>query len=713
MAGSTNEIDIIQSFQVDGCNTVKAFIGNIGLSYTPTAFNVEYEPITWTLDSFGGDIQNAVINPLTGEITYDAATVLVNNGNANFVVTATDDLGTKVTKNFCFKISDPILSINLACNGDLQEYRNDIVQKLVLFAKAESGYLFQNLAKTIPAINDGDPVFVVENSTGLGDIVAENGTPKLSIDNVDVGLNSIEFDGFSNLQYQPLTVPSQGDAFKLVFLAKVDATNNFATFISGTDATLGQDAILKSGTWQLANYNGFLSLRSGIDTGFTSITLGNYAGTAYVNSITPWQDVNNGQYHLFAADYDGTNFKLYFNGQLVLDVVPISDFYGSSINLFRNINQAAYLKGHLAEFIYGDNTMTYADFIDTQAYFICKYGLDASLLAYASPFAVDLDNCYETISQFEYQKLSNGTEFVYDNINNTYYTLDNVPTPGLGLLKTPQCGGESTPNIDYVLYATDNVVPTLAPPNGVDTTVLLDGTRYEWNGTQWILLPGATFDSTVDFNTTNPNTGGPVFTPNTPASTTVLYVSSVDGSQWTYNGTTYVTAPVSSDWKVTGNAGTVQATNFLGTTDNIGLSFRTNNVIRQTITNNGNVGIGTTTPNSNVHINGSEAGTIINITATTTLNATHHKVLVSNGATNITITLPNALTCLGREYVISRAAGSTGTITIAVSGGNQVQASVGTIGATTSIGLHSVAGGGLRHSFTAANIGGVGFWVRI
>jgi hypothetical protein len=127
---------------------------------------------------------------------------------------------------------------------------------------------------------------------------------------------------------------------------------------------------------------------------------------------------------------------------------------------------------------------------------------------------------------------------------------------------------------------------------------------------------------------------------------------------------------------------------------------------------NGNVGIGTTAPTSVIHINGSEAGSITNITATTTLNATHHKVLVSNGATNITITLPDALTCLGREYVISRAAGSTGSITI-VGTGNQIQALNGTLGATTSIGLHSATGGGLRHSFTAINIGGVGTWVRI
>ena len=162
-----------------------------------------------------------------------------------------------------------------------------------------------------------------------------------------------------------------------------------------------------------------------------------------------------------------------------------------------------------------------------------------------------------------------------------------------------------------------------------------------------------------------------------------------------------------------GNAGTVQATNFLGTTDNVGLSFRTNNLIRQTITNTGNVGIGTPTPTSTLHINGSVAETVTVISATTTLNATHNKVVLNNGTTNITIFLPDALSCIGRKYEFSRYAGSKGTVTVIGSGTNQIQALAGTVGATTTLGAHSATGAGLNHSFTAVNIGGVGVWVRL
>jgi hypothetical protein len=77
------------------------------------------------------------------------------------------------------------------------------------------------------------------------------------------------------------------------------------------------------------------------------------------------------------------------------------------------------------------------------------------------------------------------------------------------------------------------------------------------------------------------------------------------------------------------------------------------------------------------------------------------------------ITLPNALTCIGREYVMSRYANSTGTITVQGSGGNQIQALAGTVGATTTLGAHSASGAGLGHRFKAVNIGGVGVWVRL
>ncbi len=55
-----------------------------------------------------------------------------------------------------------------------------------------------------------------------------------------------------------------------------------------------------------------------------------------------------------------------------------------------------------------------------------------------------------------------------------------------------------------------------------------------------------------------------------------------DGSKWVQLQT-----GAKNEWSLTGNAGTVAGTNFLGTTDNIGLRFKTNNADRFEISNNG------------------------------------------------------------------------------------------------------------------------------
>ncbi|WP_449399150.1 hypothetical protein [Chryseobacterium wanjuense] len=63
-------------------------------------------------------------------------------------------------------------------------------------------------------------------------------------------------------------------------------------------------------------------------------------------------------------------------------------------------------------------------------------------------------------------------------------------------------------------------------------------------------------------------------------------------------GATAATTP----WNILGNSGTTPSTNFLGTTDNQGLALRTNNAEHMRITPTGNVGIGTTTPNSKLDL---------------------------------------------------------------------------------------------------------------
>ena len=99
-------------------------------------------------------------------------------------------------------------------------------------------------------------------------------------------------------------------------------------------------------------------------------------------------------------------------------------------------------------------------------------------------------------------------------------------------------------------------------------------------------IPGT--QNIVDFSTATPNSGSPVFTPNTPADESVVYQSAVDNSLWTYNGTTYVTytAPSSTAWFTS------------GTTNDAGNS-KTSNIYRT-----GRVGIGTNNPTTNLDVVG-------------------------------------------------------------------------------------------------------------
>ena len=77
--------------------------------------------------------------------------------------------------------------------------------------------------------------------------------------------------------------------------------------------------------------------------------------------------------------------------------------------------------------------------------------------------------------------------------------------------------------------------------------------------------------------------------------TPVSAVTPTAGQVLQFNGTSW-TPTNGTFWNLLGNAGTSAATNFLGTTDNNDLVFRTNNTEKMRVLTNGNVGIGTAAP---------------------------------------------------------------------------------------------------------------------
>ena len=91
------------------------------------------------------------------------------------------------------------------------------------------------------------------------------------------------------------------------------------------------------------------------------------------------------------------------------------------------------------------------------------------------------------------------------------------------------------------------------------------------------------------------------------------------------------------------------------------LRISNNGTDRITIQNDGDVGIGTTTPASTLDIQGSLGLGLTSITTSTTLNNTHNVVLCNS---ELTVTLPSAASNTGRIYYIKNNNSAGHNITI-------------------------------------------------
>ena len=128
---------------------------------------------------------------------------------------------------------------------------------------------------------------------------------------------------------------------------------------------------------------------------------------------------------------------------------------------------------------------------------------------------------------------------------------------------------------------------------------------YYYDGSKWQRIINQQPDATIEFNTTDPNSGSPTFNPITPASKDYVYVSTVNNSQWTYNGANYVTytPPASTAWNLAG--GTTDAgsnkTGAISRTGNVGVGTTpTVRLDARATTGDGAVGIGTSAATATV-----------------------------------------------------------------------------------------------------------------
>ncbi|MGO4289497.1 hypothetical protein [Chitinophaga sp. RAB17] len=117
---------------------------------------------------------------------------------------------------------------------------------------------------------------------------------------------------------------------------------------------------------------------------------------------------------------------------------------------------------------------------------------------------------------------------------------------------------------------------------------------------------------------------------------------------------------------------------------------------RLRITATGNVGIATNAPTSTLQVNGSVAKTIKIITSNTTLTDADYTVLAdASSSTNISVTLPDATTCVGRIYNIKLlGTGTSGGMTIKPATGQKLDNATTFVSNVAYLGVTIQAAGG-------------------
>lgn len=461
-------------FSIYAISNLFTTLGQKGAKYTANSTNVLNPPLTWTVESFSGDISNVSIaanSPTTtATVTYDVPATKTNNGYALVRLKAVDASGQIQYTSTNLITSFVISETPLACNGNLQTNNPTLVNtKLNLFAKTSSSdayitYIAPSNSGNVNVAVTGDTVSALVDP-GTGNILktwkgtSAGGTGVVTVRPPVFTSNSSDFNNNPTLNFTAAKKNALGivtgngsGAFKLVFLAKAAGGQN-ATIVSAIPSSnLGAGGAALNGSWQISrrdtnNYFVFRSFDS--FTSYNSQTVNcPQCGNSEV-AFSKWSDFADGKPHLVVVDYDGSKLKGYFDGAKVFEITPNASFppTGNQFRLGANRLGTQFIDMELSELIIGKSTMTTAELITVQGYFLCKYGLDASLLAYASPFSIDND-FYNNPSQFSLQIDGTGKETVYDKINNIYYNKANVPTPGLGYFTSPQI---SAIQADYII----------------------------------------------------------------------------------------------------------------------------------------------------------------------------------------------------------------------------------------------------------------------
>ncbi|SHG26091.1 H-type lectin domain-containing protein [Flavobacterium fluvii] len=138
---------------------------------------------------------------------------------------------------------------------------------------------------------------------------------------------------------------------------------------------------------------------------------------------------------------------------------------------------------------------------------------------------------------------------------------------------------------------------------GIGTTTPRGALEINSNTNGFVAPQVALTSTTISAPVVNPQDGG------LPLAGTLVYNTSTAGDvtpgYYFWNGTAWTRLITSSpSWSLTGNSGTSAATNFMGTTDNNPLVFKTNNTEWMRVTPTGELAIGNIDPRATLDVTG-------------------------------------------------------------------------------------------------------------
>jgi hypothetical protein len=176
---------------------------------------------------------------------------------------------------------------------------------------------------------------------------------------------------------------------------------------------------------------------------------------------------------------------------------------------------------------------------------------------------------------------------------------------------------------------------------GIGTTTIQNGVELQIeSNTRGLLIPRVALTATSSAAPVGP----------TPIATGILIYNTatagigstgVTPGFYYWSGTEWVAlkSTAGQNWSLTGNTGTTPGTQYLGTADNQNLQIRTNATLRMTVENDGQVIVGTGTPQTNtlttINAGATQVGLFVNSSNSTrtirALNATNTQFVIDGG----------------------------------------------------------------------------------